>query len=994
MQAFEFTVQLDTLNAAVSTGMIVLKGCIKHKALSLIQVGRKDDPHPLTLGFRLLAPEAYTILFEDRANIEGHLLVSNVEYAFTIGLPIGRLKQSTCRCVIDFLYEGKYWFHESGVTDAHVYDINLIELLKRHNTPDDACLPAQTFNFQINMDPTCIFMNGDDLILRGRVIHYNGTSLEVDPEGGNHSLALGFKLISQETRQVAFEDRARFESQIIPANAEYPFTLIVPKRRLTDKFYDCILDFLYEGDYWFSDLGFKPAQMFKIDVTSLFPTDSIGAGGTASEAALSGSRRTGERFERDLLERAFQNHSFEAYESLNFLRGEERIEYRGGATLSDDVLEVLNQPVGDDDILPITKLMFHLVTLRNMPNSKRMGKRVVRFEILRELFGTFADFCETPEFLIPGKTIEYLNDPALTDGIFDVPMSRIMLWYWLSEGRSIRPQMRLDRDDIYWWWATGAMPANRVPAVFLGIGATGYLSGPHEEFRSRPVPISRFFVRAYRESRGLQARYDIKTDEGLVAFSFDCMIHNLSMPINSKLLGSATIDFWASRIGADPRDVTAFEFALACHLEDLDRDSAKFSLYQMREVVGERVVPKVLQTRPTWAVGLNQRWHRNDPERDRGKALAIEDASRQGVTIAGLFSSQSGLGVNARMSRQTFEQLGLHVNVYDVTSRNIIGAASSTPPAFSLWHVNADAVPTAMLECRRQHVRTTARAGFFLWELDTLPDAHGLGIEMVDEIWAPTKFVADVYAQYTNKPIRWVGKHLPIPDLPPQRRRPGAPFTFLISFDFHSGVERKNPLAGVQAFKAAFPESNRDVALLLKTTEYVPNHWGDPHDQWLRIMEISRQDRRIKVITDILSDERFFALINSCDCIVTPHRAEGFGYLPAYGLFYGKAVITTNYSGTCDFCTLDNSYPTAYKLVAVAPGEFITEVPGARWADVDFDDLVANMRRVVENNEERIKKQKIARAFIRTNYALDVHAARYRDVLSRFNYFQFNESRS
>ena len=98
--------------------------------------------------------------------------------------------------------------------------------------------------------------------------------------------------------------------------------------------------------------------------------------------------------------------------------------------------------------------------------------------------------------------------------------------------------------------------------------------------------------------------------------------------------------------------------------------------------------------------------------------------------------------------------------------------------------------------------------GYLLWELEKLPKEHHLALELLDEIWVPTSFVANVYRTFGQENVHIVGKG--IPELGrasalPRLITENDPFTALICFDFHSSVERKNPLCAVRAFLEAFP---------------------------------------------------------------------------------------------------------------------------------------------------------------------------------------------
>src|SRR4029079_2331388 len=109
--------------------------------------------------------------------------------------------------------------------------------------------------------------------------------------------------------------------------------------------------------------------------------------------------------------------------------------------------------------------------------------------------------------------------------------------------------------------------------------------------------------------------------------------------------------------------------------------------------------------------------------------------------------------------------------------------------------------------------------GVWWWELSRFPQQWHDAFDLVDEIWAGSRFVADALSEVAPVPV----VVMPLP-LAPVRRLPAdharfrldpAAFTFLFSYDYNSVFERKNPLGTVAAFRAAFGD-DVGVQLVLK----------------------------------------------------------------------------------------------------------------------------------------------------------------------------------
>lgn len=274
--------------------------------------------------------------------------------------------------------------------------------------------------------------------------------------------------------------------------------------------------------------------------------------------------------------------------------------------------------------------------------------------------------------------------------------------------------------------------------------------------------------------------------------------------------------------------------------------------------------------------------------------------------------------------------------------------------------------------------------GFMLWELEKLPEAHIFAANLLDEIWTPSAFVQSQYVNALDREVINIGKSISLPDVPignldhyglkPEHK------VFLVSFDYRSGTERKNPLAAVEAFLEAFKQS-RDVFLIIKTTPIEENHWGDPNNQMGKIRQIANDNSQIILDERLLPYEEFLSLIRRADCIVSSHRAEGFGYLPAYALWYGKSVISTDYSGTRDFCRPETSYPVAFDLSHIDMPNTIFDIEGAQWADVDIAALANAMSEVINNPDEAQAKAVNGKLLLHTYYSPEMQAQRY---LNRF----------
>jgi len=108
-----------------------------------------------------------------------------------------------------------------------------------------------------------------------------------------------------------------------------------------------------------------------------------------------------------------------------------------------------------------------------------------------------------------------------------------------------------------------------------------------------------------------------------------------------------------------------------------------------------------------------------------------------------------------------------------------------------------------------------------------------------------------------------------------------------------------------------------------------------------------------------LQKAEIHALVNSCDCYVSLHRAEGFGLTMSEAMYYGKPVIATDYSSNMEFMNVGNSFPVKYELVTTTE-DYGAYPKGSIWAEPDIDHAASLMKSVFENYQEAQKVGKIA----------------------------------
>jgi SAM-dependent methyltransferase len=348
----------------------------------------------------------------------------------------------------------------------------------------------------------------------------------------------------------------------------------------------------------------------------------------------------------------------------------------------------------------------------------------------------------------------------------------------------------------------------------------------------------------------------------------------------------------------------------------------------------------------------------------------------RGVNVVGYFRSEVGVGEAARQM----------VSALDTAGVPVLPMHGATIPLSRQGHafeylepkearypvniicMNADALPDFVARTPSEFFAGRYSAGLWFWEVSSAPpDAWANSFAALDEVWAPTRHIAETLREVSPIPVVQVRLPIEMPATTPLSRAAlGLPdgFLFMFSFDYLSVFKRKNPLAVIDAYTSAFSEEE-DVALVIKCI----NHQHDPeHHNDLLVAADVRRD--IIVVDEYLDPPVKDALAATCDCYVSLHRSEGFGLTMAESMYQGKPVIATGYSGNMDFMTHDNSYPIRFKLVEIGDGAEPYPAEGV-WAEPDIEHAAATMRKVFDDQDAARLRGHQAAASIR-----ETHSAR------------------
>lgn len=280
--------------------------------------------------------------------------------------------------------------------------------------------------------------------------------------------------------------------------------------------------------------------------------------------------------------------------------------------------------------------------------------------------------------------------------------------------------------------------------------------------------------------------------------------------------------------------------------------------------------------------------------------------------------------------------------------------------------------------------------GRTMFETDSLPSGWAEMCNQMDQIWVPSEFNRDTFAQAgvsRNKLMVIPGaidakifdracEPLPISG--------ARGFNFLSVFDW---TLRKGWDCLVQAYVEEF-SAGEDVSLIIKPSSslghtpdriaseidnYIANHLGlDPDttpDIILEAVDVAQSDMP--------------RLYKAADCYVLPTRGEGWGRPYMEAMAVGLPTIGTDWGGNRAFMTPENSFPIRSRVVPVSENAALEQpmYQGQRWAQPDVNHLRQLMREVFTNRAAARLRGYQARADILQNYSHEAVADLIHEVV-------------
>ncbi|GLR82646.1 glycosyltransferase (plasmid) [Azospirillum oryzae] len=363
---------------------------------------------------------------------------------------------------------------------------------------------------------------------------------------------------------------------------------------------------------------------------------------------------------------------------------------------------------------------------------------------------------------------------------------------------------------------------------------------------------------------------------------------------------------------------------------------------------------------------------------------------RPGINLIGYARGQFGIGEDVRMAARALQAAGVPFSIY-----NVEPGADVCQGDDSVEGLIADGLPYAVNMLCTTGIETARLAavegrrlfdgrrtiGYWPWELPEWPAVWRHAYDLVDEVWASSRYTYEAFTKSSPKPVRHMPMAVTVDATAGLTRRdfglPENRLLFVFAFDTLSHLSRKNPLACVHAFQQAFPLGSEPVGLVVKAMRATPEQ-----PVWQEVLAAAAADPRISIIDRTLSRGAVLDLYRVCDSFVSLHRAEGFGRNIAETMMLGKPAIATGFSGNMDFTTPGTAALVDHVVRPLAPGEYPFG-DGLSWAEPDVGHAAWWMRRLAEDSWLRRRLADQGQALVTATYAPVTVGAVYAALFDR-----------
>lgn len=362
------------------------------------------------------------------------------------------------------------------------------------------------------------------------------------------------------------------------------------------------------------------------------------------------------------------------------------------------------------------------------------------------------------------------------------------------------------------------------------------------------------------------------------------------------------------------------------------------------------------------------------------------------VGIIGTVGHASGVGRNADNSITAVQKNGLRAKPLTLNVNSdafSFGILSSKFPQATNYivHLQPDLFSTFIRFFPRP-AGIRKLIGFFAWETQNVPTEFSKYFHLLDEIWTPSEFSAAAFRRCFPGTVNVV-PHAVIPCNGSGRISrdslgiPKEKFVFFYSFDAHSTIYRKNPLAIIKAVDQLNGQGLWPLVLLkIRNFEQLLRELEQGSRFALDFLESLRSRTDVVLITHELDFSECQDLMDLSDAYISLHRSEGFGYTMAEAMASNKPTIATGFSGNLQFMSNNNSFLVNFRTVEINGDAYPWSSKGDFWAEPDIEHATEVMRLVMLGGHEVSERSSQGCADVLERFSLNAMAAIYEKHLN------------
>jgi hypothetical protein len=238
---------------------------------------------------------------------------------------------------------------------------------------------------------------------------------------------------------------------------------------------------------------------------------------------------------------------------------------------------------------------------------------------------------------------------------------------------------------------------------------------------------------------------------------------------------------------------------------------------------------------------------------------------------------------------------------------------------------------------------------YLIWELKVLPSRTHNILEDIDLILVPSRFVyqsipKSLQGKTRILPLR-VNNYIESPRKGLRHKLQQNEKYLLISFDYDSDFDRKNPELALEAYIKSEIYEKYEVKIRVVARN---------NSSKLKNLNKYRSHKGIEFVENHLSNEEYHEILLNAIALISTHRSEGYGLNLSEAMILGTLVIATKYSGNMDFCDVENSLLIKNKIVQTKgfSDSVYSRIPNAYWAEPSLSSAVKKIRYIFSNTEE------------------------------------------